>query len=90
MHQCTLGVRKKIKKSIKLKKPKNKTEKTQPWKKTSRFDFDFISLKPKKPNRTQTEKNRVKLKKPIQTGFCPKKPNRTETGWFEPVLVRFF
>jgi hypothetical protein len=44
-------------------------------------------LKPKKPNRTQTGKNRVKLKKLSQTGFYPKKPNRTETGWFEPVSV---
>jgi hypothetical protein len=38
-------------------------------------------------NRKKLEKNRAKLKKPSQTGFCPK--NRTKTGRFEPVLVRF-
>jgi len=32
-------------------------------KKTGQFSFGFISLKPKKPNRTQTEKNRAKSAK---------------------------
>ena len=53
--------------------------------------FGFISMKPKKPNRTQTEKNPEKNRvKPVWTGFCPKKPNRTETRRFEPVSVFFF
>jgi hypothetical protein len=52
--------------SKKLKNRKKITEKTD------RFSFGFISLKQKKPNRTQTkknpiqtEKNRAKLKKPV-------------------------
>jgi hypothetical protein len=60
--------------------------------------FGFISLKPKKPNRTEpkpkkpsqtkkTEPNRKNRPKPVRTSFCPKKPNRTETGRFEPVSV---
>jgi hypothetical protein len=61
-----------------------------------RFGFDFISLKLKKPNWTQTEKtranrkNRVKPTKPSQTGlnrFLSKK--RTESGLFQPVLIFF-
>jgi hypothetical protein len=64
-----------------------------------RFGFGFISLKPKKPNQTQTKKknwkkNRVKPektkpkpKKPSQTGFYPKNPNRTETDRFKLILV---
>jgi len=53
------------------------------------FGFGFISLKLKKPNQIQTEKNKKKLS---QTVFCPKKPNRTETDRFKPVSVwfRFF
>jgi hypothetical protein len=69
-----------------------------------RFGFGFISLKPKKPNRTkpkqkkssQTGKNWAKTSqtgknrvKPVWTGFCSKKPNRTETDRFEPVSVFF-
>jgi len=67
---------------------------------TGSIRFGFISLKPKKPNRTQTEKNWANRKKtepnqktdpkPSQTGlnrFLPKKPNRTKTGRFEPVSV---
>jgi hypothetical protein len=88
------------------------TEKTELWKKpikilkkpigSVRFGFGFISLKPKKPNPTQTEpnwKNQAELKKPSQTGknrakidlnrFLSKKLNRTETGRFEPVSVFF-
>jgi hypothetical protein len=47
-----------------------------------RFWFYKPETKKTEPNRTQTEKNwkknRVKLKKPSQTGFYPKKtePNR--------------
>jgi hypothetical protein len=52
---------------------------------TGSVSFGFISLKPKKPNRTeskpktQPEKNRAK-------------PEKTEPNWFEPVSVwfRFF
>ena len=42
--------------------------------------FGFICLKPKKPNRTQTEENRAKPKKPIQT-------EKTDPNRFEPVFV---
>jgi hypothetical protein len=53
-----------------------------------RFDFDFISLKPKKPNPNRkepshTEKNRAKPKKLSQTDwtdFYYKKPNRIKNG----------
>jgi len=68
------GWTKKIKKKKETEKIKKKIEKNKLWKKpvkilkkligSVRFGFDFISLKPKKPNRTQTEKNR---KKPSQT-----------------------
>jgi hypothetical protein len=55
------------------------------------FGFDFISLKLKKPNRTQTRKkpsqtrtgkNRVKQKKNRA------KPNQTRIGWFEPAFFQ--
>jgi hypothetical protein len=66
------------------------------FKKNRPVQLGFISLKPKKPNRTQTEKNPEKkpskTKKPSQTGlnwFLSLK-NRTETSQFEPVLVFFF
>ena len=52
-----------------------------------RFGFGFISLKLKKPNRTQTEKNRAKLAK---NRVKPEKtePNRkTKPNQFEPVFV---
>jgi hypothetical protein len=61
-------------------------------KKTNRFGFDFINLKPKKLNRTKPKLE----KKPSQTEkteqidlnrFCSKKPNRTETSQFKPVLA---
>jgi hypothetical protein len=76
-----------------LKKPNREKKPIKIFKKTYQFGFGFISLKPKKPNRTQTEKNReknrAKPENPSQTGFCPKKLNRTETGRFEPVSVFF-
>jgi hypothetical protein len=43
-----------------------------------RFGFGFISLKPKKPNRTQIEK---------KTEPNWKKPSQTGTGRFELVFV---
>jgi hypothetical protein len=46
------------------------------------FSFGFLSLKLKKPNRTQTEKTKPNWFEPV---FILK--NQTETGWFEPVLV---
>jgi hypothetical protein len=51
-------------------------------KKTDRFGFGFIGLKPKKQNRTKTKKNRKKKteltrKKPSQTQKT--KPNRKQT-----------
>jgi hypothetical protein len=65
----------------------------------------FYKQKTKKPNRTETEKNRAKPEKPSQnrenrakTGktepnrFEPVftlKPNRTEIGRFDPVSVWF-
>ena len=67
---------------------------------TGSVRFWFISLKPKKPNRTQTEKTGKKLsqtgkkrsqtEKPSQTclnRFLSKKPNRSETNWFKLVLI---
>jgi len=99
---CLVGVRKKIKKLIKLIKPeknnwknrtvkKNQLNRLEFWKnRPVRFDFSFISLKPKKPNRTEPEQ-----KKPNQTGNKPSqtgktKPNRkkTEPNRFEPVFVK--
>ena len=57
-----------------------------------RFRFRFYKLETKKtePNRTQTEKNRVKQKKtnPNQKTE-PNWKNRAETGRFEPVSVFF-
>jgi hypothetical protein len=61
------------------------------------FGFSFISLKPKKPNRTQTEKKLSQTgKKPSQNRFEPDffLKNQTETNWieigrFEPISVRF-
>jgi hypothetical protein len=53
-------------------------------KKTGQFSFGFISLKPKKPNRTQTEKNRAKSAK----NRAKTEPNRkNEPNKFEPVFV---
>jgi len=56
------------------------------FKKTDRFGFGFISLKPKKPNRTQIEKNK---KKTSQTGKTQsqndsnrKKPSQIGLNWF--------
>jgi len=73
--------------SYKDEQKNRKTEKIEKiTEKTDRFGFGFISLKPKKPNRTSTGKNQAK---PVWTDFCPKKPNRTETDRFEPVLVYF-
>jgi len=75
-----LGVSKKTEKLIKSRKLeknnwKNRTVKKNRlkfWKNWPvRFGFGFISLKPKKLNRTETEKNRAK----------------TEPNWFEPVFV---
>ena len=84
--------KKKIKKLIKpIKQKKNTNRKNRTVKKNwlkfwkNRlvwFGFGFISLKLKKPNRTQTEKTRKKpnqIKKPSQIGlnrFCLKKPNQ--------------
>jgi hypothetical protein len=62
------------------------------FKKTDRFGF--ISLKLKKPNRTEKKPSQTE-KKSSKTGlnqFLSKKtePNRTKTGQFEPVSVFFF
>jgi len=43
------------------------------------FDFGFISLKPKKPNRTEP--------KPSQTRKKPSQTEKTEPNRFEPVFV---
>ena len=101
--RCHLEVSKKAEKLIKPRKMEKKiTEKTEPWKKlikpikilkksTGLVWFWFYKPETEKTepnsNRKKLEKNRAKLKKPSQTGFCPK--NRTKTGRFEPVLVRF-
>ena len=54
-----IGVNKKIKKSIKLKKPNHEKKLIAPIKilKKPTCSAQFISLKPKKQNRTQTKKN---------------------------------
>jgi hypothetical protein len=58
---------------------KNRLNRLKFWKnRPVRFGFGFISMKPKKTNRTQTQK---KQKKPSQTGFCPKKLNRNRSVW---------
>jgi hypothetical protein len=70
---------KKTEKTGKKNNQKNQTVKKKPikiFKKPTgsvRFGFGFISLKPKKPNRTQTGK------KPSQTG---KKTESTGLNWF--------
>ena len=88
---ASLVVRKKIEKPIKPRKPE-KNQKNRIVKKHRlnrlkflknrpiRFGFGFISLKPKKPNRTQTETepNRKNRAKTVWTGFYPKKLKRTE------------
>jgi len=59
-----------------------------------RFSFDFISLKPKKPNRIEPnpKKNQAKPEKTKPKWFEPVfvQKNRIKTGRFEPVLVRFW
>ena len=53
------------------------------FKKTDRFGFGFISLKPKKPNRIQTEKkNQSKPEKTEQNWAKPKKPSHTDLNRF--------
>jgi hypothetical protein len=50
-----------------------------------RFGFGFLSLEPKKPNRTRIEKtgkNRAKLKKLSQTGKKPNQTGKTEPNRF--------
>jgi hypothetical protein len=86
----------KIKKKKKLNCEKKPIKPIRILKKSTgsvRFGFGFTSLKPKKPNRTKTQKNRAKSEKnrakPVWTSFCSKKPNRTESDRFEPVLVFF-
>ena len=62
------GVTKKLKKQLHRENQKNNNWKNWTVKKTDynfektdRFVFGFISMKPKKPNQTQNEKNRAKL-----------------------------
>jgi hypothetical protein len=91
-----IGVSKKTKKP---RKPEKKTKKTEPkknwlnrlkfWKNRSvLFSFGFISKKPEKPNRIETEKtgkNRAKPEnwaKPIK----PSQNQKNEPNQFEPVL----
>jgi hypothetical protein len=58
-----------------------------------RFGFGFISKKPKKLNRTETENKPKKTEpKPEKTESNRAKPvfalkNRTETGWFDPLYI---
>jgi hypothetical protein len=59
-------------------------------KQTGRFGFGFISLKPKKPNQTQTEKNRKKNQAKTEPNrFKPVfvLKTQTETNRFESVSV---
>jgi len=95
------------KKIWKIFRDEKKNKKTKPWKKLIKpikilkkqaglVWFRFY--KPKtEPNRTETEKNRAKPKKPskikktepnwknraklVWTGFCPKKLNRNKSVW---------
>jgi len=90
-----LGMGKKTGKPIKPRKlekknRKNRTEKKNRlnrlnfWKnRPVRFGFGFINKKPKKPNRTETDKKPEK--KPSQTGKTePNRENRAKTGKTEP------
>jgi hypothetical protein len=91
--QRSLGVSKKTEKPIKPRKPKKNNRKNRTVKKNRlnrlkfwknqpvRFDFGFISKKPKKPNRTQTGK------KPSQTRKTWAKTEKTEPNRFEPVFA---
>jgi hypothetical protein len=74
-------------KNKKLKKP-NREKKAIKILKKPTGSIRFLSLKRKKPNRTQIGKNE---RKPSQTSLnrFSKKPNRTKTGRFELVSVFF-
>jgi hypothetical protein len=74
-------------KNKKLKKP-NREKKAIKILKKPTGSIRFLSLKRKKPNRTQIGKNE---RKPSQTSLnrFSKKPNRTKTGLFELVSVFF-
>jgi len=105
-----LGVSKKIKKPRKPEKnnrknwtvKKNRLNRLKFWKNRPVWlGFGFISLKPKKLNRTEpkpkktgkkTESNRAKTEKLSQTGFCPKKtePNRNRSVWTDFSSVSVF
>jgi len=91
-----VGLSKKTRKSRKPEKnnwknrieKKNRLNRLNFWKnRPVRFGFGFISKKPKKPNRTETDKKPEK--KPSQTEPKPRKPsqnrkNRAKTGKTEP------
>jgi hypothetical protein len=75
---------------------KNRLNRLKFWKNQPvRFGFGFISLKLKKPNRTQTGKQTSQTgkqtsqtgKKPSQTGKKPSQTEKTESNRFEPVFV---
>ena len=90
-----LGVSKKTEKANKPKKNnrKNRIEKKTRLNRLKFWNnrpvrFGFISKKPKKPNRTETEKKPEKNRaKPSQTGKTKPKPEKTEPNRFEPVFA---
>jgi hypothetical protein len=57
-----------------------------------RFWFYKLETGKTEPNRTQTRKTEPKPEKTKPNLFEPVfvLKNRTETGWFEPILVRFW
>jgi hypothetical protein len=86
------GVNKKIKKSIKSRKLKKKNKKNRTVKKNRLkfwknrpvwFSFGFISLKSKKPNRTETKKNPEKTRAK-QKKTDPNRKNRAKNKKTEP------
>ena len=74
-------------KNKKLKKPNREKKAIKILKKLT-GSIRFLSLKRKKPNRTQIGKNKRKQSQTSLNRFS-KKPNRTKTGRFELVSVFF-
>ena len=91
-----VGLSKKTRKSRKPEKnnwknrieKKNRLNRLNFWKnRPVRFGFGFISKKPKKPNRTETDKKPEK--KPSQTEPKPRKPSQNRKNRAKPVWTGF-
>jgi len=89
-----MRMRKKIKKSIKLRKPKKNNKKTESWKKNwlefsknQLVRFQFYKFETEK---TEPNPNRKKLeKKPSQSRKNPSKTEKTEPNQTKMVLIGF-